>query len=328
MQDLWMRREKVVFAGITDGTREGGASPFFMKGGSAIPALAFLLFFPAEPGAMGAIPGPIRLPPGFQIDLYSGEVPGARSMALGDNGTLFVGTRREGKVYAVPDRNGDGTPEKVIVLARGLDMPNGVAFRDGALFVAETSRILRFDRIESRLTNPPKPAVVNDSFPRDAHHGWKFIRFGPDGKLYVPVGAPCNVCVREDPRYASIMRMNADGTGLEVFARGVRNTVGFDWHPETREMWFTDNGRDWMGDDIPPDELNRAPRQGLHFGFPYRHGIRIPDRSFPRRWSLDRTSRPWECASTRDACFRNGTGTGSSSRSTAPGIVPNRSDIA
>lgn len=280
MQDLWMRREKVVFAGITDGTRERGASPFFGKGGSAIPALAFLLFFPAEPGAMGAIPGPIRLPPGFQIDLYSGEVPGARSMALGDNGTLFVGTRREGKVYAVPDRNGDGTPEKVIVLARGLDMPNGVAFRDGALFVAETSRILRFDRIESRLTNPPKPAVVNDSFPRDAHHGWKFIRFGPDGKLYVPVGAPCNVCVREDPRYASIMRMNADGTGLEVFARGVRNTVGFDWHPETREMWFTDNGRDWMGDDIPPDELNRAPRQGLHFGFPYRHGIRIPDPEF------------------------------------------------
>lgn len=201
-------------------------------------------------------------------------------MTLGKDGTLYVGTRREGSVYAVLDRDGDGRGEKVLILARGLDMPNGVAFRDGALFVAERSRILRYDRIESRLTNPPEPVVVNDSFPRDALHGWKFIRFGPDGKLYVPVGAPCNVCLREDPRYASIMRMNADGSDLEIYAHGVRNTVGFDWHPETRELWFTDNGRDGMGDDIPPDELNRAPRRGLHFGFPYRHGTRIPDPTF------------------------------------------------
>lgn len=293
MQDLWMRREKVVFAGFIDGTGERAASPFshgpfgstiavrrFFGMPAAIPVLALLAMVPAPAGAMGAMPGPIRLPPGFHIDLYSGDVPGARSMALGDKGTLFVGTRGEGKVYAVPDRDGDGKAEKAIVLARGLDMPNGVAFRDGALFVAERSRVLRYDRIESLLANPPEPVVVNDSFPRDAHHGWKFIRFGPDGRLYVPVGAPCNVCERGDPRYASIMRMNADGTGLEIFARGVRNTVGFDWHPETREMWFTDNGRDRMGDDIPPDELNRAPRKGLHFGFPYRHGKRIPDPIF------------------------------------------------
>jgi len=254
---------------------------------AAIPILIWVLAFPSGAGAMGAKPGAIRLPAGFHLELYSGEVPGARSMALGDRGTLFVGTRKEGVVYAVRDEDGDGKAERVVVLARGLDLPNGVAFRDGALYVAEKSRVLRYDRIESRLENPPRPVVVNDSFPRDAHHGWKFIRFGPDGLLYVPVGAPCNVCEREDPRYASILRMNADGTGLEPFARGVRNTVGFDWHPETGEMWFTDNGRDWMGDNVPPDELNRAPRQGLHFGFPYWHGAKIPDPEFGGKMAKD-----------------------------------------
>jgi glucose/arabinose dehydrogenase len=159
-------------------------------------------------------------------------------------------------------------------------MPNGVAFRDGALFVAEVSRVRRYDGIEARLKDPPNPAVVNDTFPRDTHHGWKFIRFGPDGYLYVPVGAPCNVCEEKDPRYASIMRLKPDGTGLELFAGGVRNTVGFDWHPETKELWFTDNGRDWLGDDRPPDELNRAPRKGMHFGFPYLHGKNVRDPEF------------------------------------------------
>lgn len=253
----------------------------------AIPVLVWVLASPPGAGAMGAKPGPIRLPPGFHLELYSGEVPGARSMALGGRGTLFVGTRKEGVVYAMRDEDGDGKADSVVVIARELDLPNGVAFRDGALYVAEKSRVLRYDRIESRLGNPPSPVVVNDSFPRDAHHGWKFIRFGPDGLLYVPVGAPCNVCEREDPRYASILRMNADGTGLESFARGVRNTVGFDWHPETGELWFTDNGRDWMGDDLPPDELNRAPRKGLHFGFPYRHGKGIPDPEFGGRMTTD-----------------------------------------
>jgi glucose/arabinose dehydrogenase len=162
-------------------------------------------------------------------------------------------------------------------------MPNGVAFHNGALYVAEVNRVLRFDNIEARLKNPPQPVVVNDSFPTKKHHGWKFIRFGPDGKLYVPVGAPCNVCESDDQRFATIMRMNPDGTGLEIFARGVRNTVGFDWHPVTRELWFTDNGRDWMGDDQPPDELNRAPIGGLHFGFPYRHGKDVTDPEHGRK---------------------------------------------
>ncbi|MGE5285056.1 MAG: PQQ-dependent sugar dehydrogenase [Actinomycetota bacterium] len=225
--------------------------------------------------------GEIRLPPGFRIAVYA-EVPNARSMTLGERGTLFVGTRR-GEVYAVlPGGAAEGT-HRVLTLARNLHSPNGVAFRGGALYVAEIHRILRYDGIESRLSSPPAPVVVSDGFPRDEHHGWKFIRFGPDGMLYVPVGAPCNVCERTDPRYAAILRMRPDGTGLEIFASGVRNTVGFDWNPATGELWFTDNGRDWMGDDLPPDELNRAPRKGLHFGFPYVHGKNLPDPEFGAR---------------------------------------------
>lgn len=219
----------------------------------------------------------ITLPPGFTIEVLTANVPGARSMTLGDKGTIFVGTRGEGKVYALTGAGGEHRSVKIITIASGLNSPNGVAFRDGSLYVAEINRIIRFDRIEERLNNPPVPVVINDSFPTKSHHGWKFIRFGPDGRLYVPVGAPCNICESGDPRFASIMRMDPQGKQLEIFARGVRNTVGFDWHPETGELWFTDNGRDWLGDDQPPDELNRAPVMGLHFGFPYWHGTSIPD---------------------------------------------------
>lgn len=209
--------------------------------------------------------------------MYAGDVPGARSMALSPNGTLFVGTRDEGKVYAITSKDGKEADE-VITIASGLHMPNGVAFRNGSLYVAEVSRILRYDDIESRLRDPPGPVVVSDAFPSDEWHGWKFIRFGPDGKLYVPVGAPCNVCEVKYP-YATIMRMNADGSGLEVYARGIRNTVGFDWDPEGK-LWFTDNGRDYLGDNVPPDELNYAPRPGMNFGFPYCHGKNISDPEF------------------------------------------------
>ena len=218
----------------------------------------------------------IKMPPGFKIALYA-RVPGARSMALSAGGVLFVGTRQKGSVFAVLDRDQDQAADEVIVVADGLDSPNGVAFHRGALYVAEISRVLRFDAIEADPGNPPEPVVVNSSFPTDTHHGWKYIAFGPDGRLYIPVGAPCNVCERGDPRYAGIMRMAADGSGLEIFARGVRNTVGFDWHPATNVLWFTDNGRDWMGDELPPDELNRAPGKGMHFGFPYCHGGNIAD---------------------------------------------------
>ena len=214
----------------------------------------------------------IRLPPGFAIEIYADNVPNARQMALSPNGTLYVGSRSAGKVYAVKDR-------KVHTIASGLNMPSGLAFRDGSLYVAAVSRVLRYDGIDGKLQNPPKPVVVSDDFPKERHHGWKFIAFGPDGLLYVPVGAPCNVCNEEKKRpiFATITRMKPDGSGREIFASGVRNTVGFDWHPETKELWFTENGRDMMGNDRPPDELNHAPRKGLHFGFPYCHGKDIPD---------------------------------------------------
>jgi len=195
-------------------------------------------------------------------------------------------------VYAVVDRNKDQKADHMYLVARNLNMPNGVAFRDGALYVAEVSRILRFDKIEERLDNPPPPVVVHDTLPSDRHHGWKFISFGPDGLLYVPVGAPCNVCERDDERYASLLRMKPDGSGLEVFARGIRNTVGFDWHPQTKTLWFTDNGRDRLGDDAPPDELNHATQQGLHFGFPYCHGGDIADPQFGRKRACDEFTPP------------------------------------
>ncbi len=223
----------------------------------------------------------IELPPGFAIDIYADNVPGCRSLALSPQGTLFAGTRGEGRVYALRDNDGDQRAETVITLAEGLNLPNGVAFKDGALFVAEVSRVLKFPDIEKRLTDPGAPQVVNDSFPAERSHGWKFMRFGPDGLLYIPVGAPCNICNPGDP-YASILRMGADGSGLTVFARGIRNTVGFDWPPLTRELWFTDNGRDLLGDDLPPDELNRAPAAGLHFGYPFRHGRDIVDPRYGR----------------------------------------------
>lgn len=223
----------------------------------------------------------IQLPPGFEISLYADNVKSARSMTLGSGGTLFVGTREDnGPVYAVIDSNGDQKADRVVTIASKLHMPNGVAFRDGSLYVAEVSRVLRFDDIENRLDNPPKPVVVNDSFPDKEWHGWKFIAFSPDGWLYVPVGAPCNICLEEDSRFSSIMRMKPDGSGLEVYAHGVRNTVGFDWHPQTKELWFTENGRDWMGDKLPPDELNCAPRKGMHFGFPFVHGNLIKDEEY------------------------------------------------
>jgi len=234
----------------------------------------------------------IKLPPGFSIHVYAANVPNARSMAQGPKGILFVSTRTAGNVYALVDNDGDYRSDEMHTLARGLNMPNGVAFRDGALYVAEVNRVLRFDGIAARLANPPEPVVVNDSLPRDRHHGWKFIRFGPDGLLYVPIGAPCNICERDDPRYASITRMKPDGSGFEVVAHGVRNTVGFDWHPDTKELWFTDNGRDMMGDDIPPDELNHAPRTGMHFGFPYCHGRDVADPEFGKKKSCEESVPP------------------------------------
>lgn len=223
----------------------------------------------------------IKLPAGFAITLYAGNVPGARSLALGENGTLFVGSQRPGTVYALRDKDGDGIAEIVTTVTDTLNWPNGVAFKDGSLYVAEISRILRYDNIESSLDSPPEPAVLIDTLPEEQLHGWKYLAFGPDGKLYFNIGAPCNDCDaaadQGDERFATIMRMNADGSGLEVYAHGVRNSVGFDWHPESGDLYFSDNGRDMMGDDTPDCELNRATAPGQHFGYPYFHAGDIPD---------------------------------------------------
>jgi len=227
----------------------------------------------------------ITLPPGFSIQLWA-HVDNARQMALGQHdgtgGTLFVGSMRAGKVHAV--RFGpDYEPVATSLVTSGLQRPVGVAYRNGSLYVSAVNRILRYDNIDRLLEKPPAPVVVTDKLPSETHHGWKFISFGPDGKLYVPVGAPCNICEPDPQRYANILRMNPDGSAVEVFARGVRNSVGFDWHPQTGELWFTDNGRDQLGDDLPPDELNHAARPGQHFGYPYCHGGDLPDPDFGAR---------------------------------------------
>lgn len=234
----------------------------------------------------------IKLPEGFQIEVYAEKVENARSMALSPGGTLFVGTRDADKVYALRDTNGDFYADQVFTIAKGLKMPNGVAFKDGNLYVAEVSRILKFENIEANLANPPAPKVVYDQYPTETHHGWKYIAFGPDGKLYVPVGAPCNICKSEKEIYASITRMNPDGTGLEVVQHGIRNTVGFTWHPKDGSLWFTDNGRDMMGDDIPSCELNHATRDDMHFGYPYCHQGDLPDPEFGKKRNCDEFTAP------------------------------------
>ena len=227
----------------------------------------------------------LALPDGFHIEVYASGVENARQMALTPDGTLFVGSREAGNVYAVVDDDDDLKADRVVTIAAGLRMPSGVAFRDGSLYVGAISQILRFDGIEARLDDSPEPVVITDALPTDRHHGWKYLGFGPDGMLYAPVGGPCNICDRtdEDPRYATILRMNPDGSGEEIFAHGVRNSVGFDWQPGTNDLWFTNNGRDRFGDGLPPDTLNHAPEAGLHFGFPYCHGGDLPDPEFSGR---------------------------------------------
>jgi glucose/arabinose dehydrogenase len=222
----------------------------------------------------------LRLPPGFSIHLFATGVDNARQMALGSRGTVFVGSRKAGEVHAIVDRDGDYVADASYRIAAGLTLPTGLEFRSGSLYVAALDRILRYEDIENRLDAPPEPVIVADNFPSERHHGWKYLRFGPDGMLYVPVGAPCNVC--DEPGYAEIRRIAADGSGMEAYARGVRNSVGLAFQPNSGALWFTDNGRDMLGDDLPGDELNRAPRPGLHFGFPYCHQGDTLDPEFGR----------------------------------------------
>ena len=251
------------------------------------------LFAATSLGAQQAAQAPHWIvPPGFEVSVFAENVPNARDMALGPRGTVFVGSMQAGKVHAVVDSDGDHKADRVVLIASGLDMPNGVAFRNGALYVATTSQILRYDNIENHLDAPPTPVVVRDSLPNPkTGHTWKFIAFGPDSLLYMSVGAPCNIC-ESPPMVSAILRMKPDGSHLEVFAEGIRNTVGFDWHPVTHELWFTDNGRDMMGDDVPNDELNVAWKQGLHFGFPYCHQGDVADPQFGAQRACATTEPP------------------------------------
>ncbi|MDB2542261.1 PQQ-dependent sugar dehydrogenase [Pseudomonadales bacterium] len=222
----------------------------------------------------------LNLPEGFVIEKYA-DVPNARQMNHGGDGVVYVGTRKDGDVYAVVDNNGDGKSDAVHLIDDNLNMPSGLAYKDGDLYVGAVSEILVYRNIDSQLQNPPKPEVLTDQLPDKRHHGWKYLGFGPDGKLYIPVGAPCNICLSDNPQFASILRMDINNPALlESFASGIRNTVGFDWHPTTGELWFTDNGRDMMGDDLPPGELNKISKRGQHFGYPFFHAGSIPDPKF------------------------------------------------
>lgn len=252
--------------------------------------LAWAMSTLAGPG--DAIVGRALLPKGFKLSLYTDQTPGARSLALGNDGTVYVGSSDPGKVYAVRDSDGDGSADQVTSIASGLNRPNGVAFYQGDLYVAEVQRIFRYDNIGANLSRPPRPVVVYSDLPRDLHHGSRYLRAGPDGKLYLGIGMPCNVCQLSQDIYGTLVRLDRDGGHFEVFARGIRNSVGFDWQPGTGDLYFSDNGRDWLGDDLPPEELNRADKPGLHFGFPYCHGGDVADPHYGKGKSCDAFTAP------------------------------------
>jgi glucose/arabinose dehydrogenase len=244
---------------------------------------------PPAPKPASEIPvNKIRVPQGFKVELWASGINNARAMTWGDRGTLFVSSRVAGNVYAVVDKGGS---REVKTIAKGLNLPNGVAFKDGTLYIAEIHRITKMEGIENKLDSPPEMTVVYDTLPKDAPHGWKYLAFGPDGKLYFNIGAPCNICIPPDT-HANISRINPDGTGFEYWAHGVRNSVGFDWHPVTKELYFATHARDWLGEDVPNDRLDVAPKKGLHFGYPYCHQGDIPDPEFGKLRSCGEFAAP------------------------------------
>ena len=230
----------------------------------------------------------LALPPGFTIEVLTSAVPNARQMALSEGGVLYVGSRRAGNVYAITGwqapvhagERGDQAKPRVRTIASGLTMPSGLAHHDGNLYVGSLNKILRFDNIDDHLDLPGEAVLVTDSLPDEKHHGWKYLGFGPDNALYVPVGAPCNICKSSDPRFASILRMNPDTGATTLYAEGVRNTVGMAWHPQNKTLYFTDNGRDNLGEDVPHEEVNRVTTPGSHYGYPYIHAGDIADPEF------------------------------------------------
>jgi glucose/arabinose dehydrogenase len=243
---------------------------------------------PATPEKLATVPGKLKLQKGFNIELYAGNVPNARSMRQGDKGTIFVGSRLQDKVHYITESGGK---RDVKVLVSGLYRPNGLAIKDGTLYIAELSKISKIEKVEDNLDKSPKPVEIYSDLPKDEAHGWKFIGIGPDNKLYVPIGQPCNNCLPPDT-HAQIRRINLDGSGAEVIAKGVRNTVGFDWHPVSKELYFTDNGRDWASEDVPEDELNRVTKVGQHFGSPFCYQGDFLDPEFGWGRSCDEFEKP------------------------------------
>jgi glucose/arabinose dehydrogenase len=218
----------------------------------------------------------LTVPAGFKVEVYQSGILDARGMRRGDKGTIFVSSLFvAGKIYAITEKGGK---REVKTVLSGLELPSGIEFRKGALYVATPKKVMRYDNIEDKLDSPPAPVDVFTDLPGDIPHGWKFLRFGPDGNLYVPIGAPCNICTIDADKYSVIFRITPDGKDKQIVARGVRNTVGFDFHPKTKELWFTDNQRDWLSEDFPLDELNRLQKPGKdHFGYPYCHSGTMTD---------------------------------------------------
>jgi glucose/arabinose dehydrogenase len=276
---FWLNQNKYLFKSAKNST------PVEQPGDSALTKL----IRPSKPvdGKLTSI----YLPEGFSISYFAKDVPGARSLAIGQGGkVVYVGTRDK-TVYALTDSDQNGQSESVIKISDKLNTPNGVAFKDGDLYVAEVSRILKYPNIDGTYDNKPKYEVVYDSLPKDTHHGWKYIAFGPDGLLYIPIGAPCNLCL-DQGKYARIMRLNVETGYIEPYATGIRNTVGFDWNPLDLSFYFTDNGRDSLGDNTPKDELNRAPSPGMFFGFPFCHGYDTQDPQLGKTDSCSTHTKP------------------------------------
>jgi glucose/arabinose dehydrogenase len=282
----------LVTATVTFAQEKKEEEPFWAKGRPKGEVTAKM-----APVAAPPVPTPekdlpkLKAPAGFKVEVYQSGILDARELRRGDKGTIFVSSLFvAGKIYAVTGEKGKRVTKTI---ASGLELPSGIEFKGGSLYVATPKQITRYDKIEDSLDKPPEPVKVYDQLPGDIPHGWKFLRFGPDGKLYVPIGAPCNICEPDLEKYAQIFRINADGSGKEIVARGVRNTVGFDFHPKTKELWFTDNQRDWLSEDFPIDELNRLAHPGKdNFGFPYCHSGTIADPEFGWGKSCDDYVKP------------------------------------
>jgi glucose/arabinose dehydrogenase len=266
-----------------------GLAPSGRPAGNEAAAKLAPIAAPAQPAARDQLPlDKLKLPPGFRIEVYASGIANARSLRVGKRGTVFVGSARTDKVHAIVDDEGR---RRVKVLASGLHRPNGLAFHDGTLFIAEVSKISKIDNVEEKLDDPPTPTMIYDGLPKDEAHGARFIAVGPDGKLYISVGQPCNNCVPPAGQ-GEIRRIDLSGGNMEVVARGVRNSVGFDWNPQNKQFYFTDNGRDWLSEDAPSDELNRVTKMGEDFGAPYCYQGNLPDTQFGWGHSCDEFTAP------------------------------------